>query len=159
MSFSLRTNVPAHISLRMRKVRRANTAAELLMQNALFKAGILFVTHAPVFGCTPDILIERYRIAIFVDGDFWHGRIALESGRKALKKSVRNTPGTFWFDKILRNIDRDARQTRKLRRNGWSVIRLWASDIIKDAETAASSVSCRVRAKRRLMSKTRASAA
>lgn len=152
-------DVPAHVSLRMSKVRRANTDAEVLMQKALKEAGVAFVTHATVLGCKPDLLIERYRIAIFVDGEFWHGRLALDRGQRALKRSLRKTPGTFWFDKIVRNIERDYRQTRKLRRHGWSVFRFWASDIIKDASMAASLVSRRVRAKRRAASKIHASAA
>jgi len=147
--------VPAHVSSRMRKVRRTNTDVEMLMQNALLEAGVSFTAHASILGCTPDMLIRRHHIAIFVDGDFWHGRLALDHGRRALKRSLMNTPGTFWFNKIVRNIERDARQTNKLRRHGWSVLRFWASDVKKDAKAAANLVLRRVRARRGSASKIR----
>jgi DNA mismatch endonuclease, patch repair protein len=159
MTLTSRIDVPACVSLRMSKVRRANTSAELAMQKALLEIGVAFVTHTTVLGCKPDLLIKRYRIAIFVDGDFWHGRLALDRSKRALKRSLRKTPGNFWFAKIVRNIERDARQTRKLRRHGWSVFRFWASDVIKDHRAIARVVTRRVRARRRSALKTRASAA
>lgn len=143
----------------MRKVRRTHTAPEVLMQKALTESRVAFITHAIILGSKPDIILEKRRIAIFVDGDFWHGRIVHEQGQKALKRSLRSSSSTYWYKKINKNIDRDTRQTNRLRRHGWSVFRFWASDIIKNANTFAGLVVRRARQRRHIRANTRTNAA
>jgi len=70
----------------------------------------------------PDFIIRRKKIAIFCDGDFWHGYKYQEKKKPAKK---------FWRDKIERNMARDRSVSRKLRREGWSVLRFWEHDIEK----------------------------
>lgn len=70
----------------------------------------------------PDFIIRRKKIAIFCDGDFWHG-YHYHSKRRPAKK--------FWRDKIQENMSRDKRISRKLRKEGWSVLRFWEHDIEK----------------------------
>jgi DNA mismatch endonuclease (patch repair protein) len=103
-----------------------------------------FMTHVPLFGCTPDIVFSKTRVLVFVDGDFWHGRTLLEKGMQGLKRSFRSDVRAFWVLKIARNADRDARQTRLLRRNGWAVLRFWEKDVLRDATGAAAVVAERV---------------
>ena len=73
----------------------------------------------------PDFCIKKYRLAIFVDGEFWHGR-NWEQKRESLKGNR-----DFWIAKIERNIQRDLRVTQALEAAGWKVFRFWESDIKK----------------------------
>ena len=88
---------------------------EILKENKL-----KFVQHPKIFG-NPDFLVGD-RTAIFCDGDFWHGH-DFENKKKPSKK--------FWKDKIQRNMKRDKTVSRKLRREGYSVLRFWEHDIEK----------------------------
>lgn len=128
---------PASISDRMRAVRRRGTRCELLLEAALKARGVRVSTHQQVHGCTPDMLIRGIRLAVFVDGDFWHGRKAQEVGMQTLKGTFRGKSRAFWIAKIQRNIGRDFRQTTTLRRRGWSVVRVWERDVLADADGVA----------------------
>src|SRR5262249_48120246 len=103
-----------------------------------------------VFG-KPDFVFRRAKLAVFVDGDFWHGRAWFEKGE---------APGTnaeFWICKFQRNRRRDRLVNRHLRRNGWTVLRLWASDVRNDPQRSASRVEQRLRTLRVLASVSQAS--
>jgi DNA mismatch endonuclease (patch repair protein) len=81
----------------------------------------------------PDIVFVRQRLAIFCDGDFWHGR-------KWSKDRIRLHAGpnaSYWVEKIKGNIARDKRRNRELKQLGWKVLRVWESDIRKDPELVA----------------------
>jgi len=80
--------------------------------------------YPKMFG-NPDLIIKRKKIAIFCDGDFWHGYKYDEKKRLAKK---------FWRDKIEGNMERDRKVTRKLRSEGWSVLRFWEHDIEKNPD-------------------------
>jgi DNA mismatch endonuclease (patch repair protein) len=136
----------------MRLVRRRDTAAERQLASALSARGLRFATHITVCDCTPDIVFSLERLAIFVDGDFWHGRILTENGGAALRKSFNCRSRRFWVSKITRNVERDLRQARSLRRNGWAVLRLWEKDIARNATKVAASIAQRLQRRRiRLM--------
>jgi DNA mismatch endonuclease (patch repair protein) len=139
----LRTISP-EISARMRAVRRKDTAAELELTSALRARGMRFTSHVSVLGCTPDIIFSKAKVLVFVDGDFWHGRILVEMGVRRLERTFRQDVRAFWVPKIARNVARDAQQNRILRRNGWSVLRLWETDVLRDSKGAAAIVSKRV---------------
>jgi DNA mismatch endonuclease (patch repair protein) len=129
----------------MRGVRRSNTAAERLLQERLRQRRVAFTRHGSVLECRPDLVLNKGRIAIFVDGDFWHGRILVERGRQALSRSFRSEIRAFWVQKIERNVNRDRKQTCRLRRHGWSVIRLWERDVLKDPDFHADTIERRLR--------------
>jgi DNA mismatch endonuclease, patch repair protein len=131
----------------MRRVRRANTTAERMLQSALRGRGLRFRTHALVLDCRPDVVFRTARVAIFVDGDFWHGRLLLEAGREALLGAFPPRIQEFWVNKIERNVARDKRQVCRLRRHGWSVIRVWERDLIKAADYYSGIVERRVRSR------------
>jgi len=134
--------------MRMRKVRRANTSAERLIQAALRARAVQFVAHVPVMGCTPDLIVPGGRLAIFVDGDFWHGRVLVEHGARALEKMFPTEAKAFWVTKIRRNVMRDRKQAAVLRRHGWSVLRLWGRDVLEAPEHQADLVERRLRWRR-----------
>src|SRR3954463_2192664 len=105
----------AQRSRHMALVRNRNTRFELvflrLVSAELYPLGYRYRKHCRhVFGI-PDIVFAKYKLAVFIDSDFWHGR--------NYKLFGRMTP--FWRAKIERNMERDRQVTRKLRREGWSV--------------------------------------
>ena len=73
----------------------------------------------------PDIVFSKSKIAIFADGDFWHGRNF---------KKWKNKIPKFWIEKITKNIERDIRQTKKLKKMGFKVLRFWGTDIKKNSK-------------------------
>src|SRR3989304_441094 len=79
----------------------------------------------------PDIVFPRSKIAVFADGDFWHGR-NYEKEKRNYKK--------FWVDKISRNIERDIEVNKQLRREGWKVSRFWKTEILRNPDKCAQKV-------------------
>jgi len=108
----------------MSRVRGKNTKIDLKMKKILGSMNCKYKMYPKIFG-SPDFLIERRKIAIFCDGDFWHGY--KYHGKKKLAKK-------FWREKIESNMKRDKKVSRKLRRNGLSVLRFWEHDIEKRPE-------------------------
>lgn len=102
----------------MSRIRGKNTKIEDKMKKILNQNNIKFVQHPKILG-NPDFLVEK-KILMFCDGDFWHG-YNYDDKKKPAKK--------FWTDKIEGNIHRDTKISRKLRTQGWSVLRFWEHDI------------------------------
>lgn len=107
----------------MSRIRGKDTKIEKKMKTILEENGVRFKQHPRIFG-NPDFLVER-RTVIFCDGDFWHG-YDYANKRKPTKK--------FWSEKIEGNMKRDRRTSRKLRREGYAVLRFWEHDIEKRPE-------------------------
>ena len=104
----------------MSRIRGKNTKIELKMKCVLKDIGYSYEMHPNMFG-NPDFVLKRKRIVIFCDGDFWHGY-----NYENKKPSKR-----FWREKIERNMKRDEKISRKLRKENWSVLRFWEHDIEK----------------------------
>ncbi len=104
----------------MSRIRGKNIKIEITTGNILRSNRIKFIRHPKIYG-NPDFLVGT-KTAIFCDGDFWHG-FQYEQKKKPRKK--------YWKDKIEGNMRRDGRISRKLRYDGYSVIRLWEHDIEK----------------------------
>ena len=107
----------------MSRIRSRDTGIEKKTAHLLRKNKIRYRRFPKVFG-SPDFVVEK-KVIVFCDGDFWHG---YQYGRK------KKPPKKFWRDKIERNMERDRKVTRKLRADGWPVIRLWEHDIEKSPE-------------------------
>lgn len=112
----------------MRAIKSRNTSIELMLRRALFARNVRYRINRKRFGVSCDISIAKYRLAVFCDGDFWHGGI---TDRKPATNS------RFWDEKIRRNKERDLEQTILLRDNGWIVLRFWESEIKADAGACA----------------------
>lgn len=106
----------------MKRVKLKNGSLEKLVQRELRAWGLRFRCHAHALPGRPDIVFPRERVAIFVDGDFWHGW-RLPAWEHKLSP--------FWRDKLRANRARDLRNFRRLRVNGWRVFRLWQHDVQK----------------------------
>ncbi|GAA3232729.1 hypothetical protein GCM10010532_069050 [Dactylosporangium siamense] len=107
-----------------------------MLRRALHAAGARFRLHRQIaFGCTPDIVLPSRRIAVFVDGDYWH----------SCPVHRRKTPFTgpnaaLWEAKFQRNQERDTRSTELAHAAGWTVVRIWECVIRADPQTAAAAV-------------------
>lgn len=113
----------------MSLIRSKNTKPELLffklLSSAFHKKGYRYRKHYKVHG-KPDAVFVSRKIALFIDGNFWHGyKFSIETTRLA--------PG-FWQEKIMRNMARDKRVNRQLRKDGWTVLRFWEHELKKRPE-------------------------
>jgi DNA mismatch endonuclease, patch repair protein len=108
----------------MSKIRSKNTKPEVLVFRELRRRGIYFQKHYKRAPGSPDIALPRKKIAIFIDGDFWHGyRFSQQKSR---------LPKKYWRAKIEGNIKRDMKNRLLLRKAGWKVLRIWEHKIIKN---------------------------
>ena len=100
----------------MSRIRGKDTTPELALARGLRAMGFYFSRHPKDLPGRPDVVFRRLRLAVFIDGDFWHGwRFPLWEHKLSPK----------WREKIAANRNRDRRNFRRLRRDGWHVIRLW----------------------------------
>ena len=113
--------------------RARNTKCERLLCAALRRLGLEFRRNVRSLPGKPDIVFPRDRLAVFCDGDFWHGRHWQR--RKALL--ARGSNADYWIAKIAANITRDRMQRAALRKGGWRVTRIWETEILKDPERVA----------------------
>ena len=115
----------------MSRVRNRDTDLEALVRSELFKRGWRFRKHVSSLPGTPDIVFPRQGIAVFVDGDFWHG-YRFPAWEKSLSQ--------FWAAKIQKNRRRDRSNFAKLRRLGWRVTRLWQHEIKRDLKKSVARI-------------------
>jgi len=107
----------------MAAVPRKNTKPEMALRSILHKAGYRFRLHAVDLPGTPDIIMPKYRTAIFVHGCYWHRH-------EGCKKTTTPTQNReFWIDKFEKNIVRDERKKTELISLGWRVLTVWECDI------------------------------
>jgi|SRR5690349_11884576 len=124
---------PHVVSFNMSRIKGKDTKPELVLRSALHSLGLRYRVHVKLPG-HPDILFLRKRVAVFVDGAFWHGR-DMRKLRDELKVH-RN----FWLAKIEDNISRDRRNRRALRRLGYRVLRFWDDQVLRAPEKCAHKV-------------------
>ncbi len=116
--------------------RRQDTTPEILLRKALWAAGVRYRLHPPALIGRPDLAIARHRVVVFCDGDFWHGR----KWSKRKGKLAEGWNASYWVAKIERNRQRDRQVTRLLRGLGWTVVRVWESDVRRDPLRTAAKV-------------------
>jgi len=130
---------PAITTRIMRSIKGRDTMPELLLRKTLHKLGVRFRVASRKVPGKPDISIVKYKLAIFVDGDFWHGNEHKLRGLSRLEDLFPTNSG-FWCRKILGNIERDQRVNQCLVDEGWTVIRIWASTILLNPDEPAQSI-------------------
>ena len=111
----------------MKNIRSKDTKIEVILRKALWNKGYRYRKNYKNLPGSPDIVLTKHKIAIFCDGEFFHGK-EWEVLKPRLKKSNNSE---FWIEKISRNIERDDEITKKLLFEGWTVIRFWGQDIKK----------------------------
>ena len=118
----------------MSRIRGKGTKPEMKVFKYLRKGKIHFQKHYKRVKGRPDIAIPSRKIAVFIDGDFWHGY--------RFNQWKEKLPKVYWQDKIQANINRDKRTFAKLRRDGWKVMRIWEHELTqKKAERTFQRVS------------------
>jgi DNA mismatch endonuclease (patch repair protein) len=121
----------------MSRIRATDTQPELLLRRALWRHGLrgyrLNVRSLPG---RPDVVWRRHRVAVFVDGAFWHGHpSAFRAGKS----------GDYWDKKIQRNMERDKKANAALEALGWTVFRFWDFDIRADVDACVAAVEAALR--------------
>lgn len=126
----------------MAAIKGRDTKPEMELRRLLHARGHRYRVHRKVLAWRPDIVFVTPRVAVFLDGDFWHGN-AWKTAHKGVHASCDDwlaTMSPYWQDKLRRNMERDRRTTRALRRDGWSVIRIWESDLKRNPEACVRKV-------------------
>ncbi|MGQ7853384.1 very short patch repair endonuclease [Pedobacter sp. WC2501] len=118
----------------MANIKGKNTKAEVLLRKALWANGIRFRIHVKNMPGKPDIVIRKYRLAIFVDGSFWHG-FQWQKKKLTIKSNAK-----FWIPKIERNMQRDRINQKSLEEAGYTVMRFWDHDIKTDLKKCLNQV-------------------
>lgn len=121
----------------MKNIRGKDTKPEVVLRKKLWNEGIRYRKNLKTLPGKPDIAITKYRIAVFVDGEFWHGK-AYEGGDyeghkyHSLKEQLEHGNNTeFWKKKIEGNMRRDREKEGVLNSLGWTVIRFWSRDVLR----------------------------
>jgi DNA mismatch endonuclease (patch repair protein) len=118
----------------MSKIKSKNSKPELLLRKALWAKNIRFRLHLKGLPGRPDIVIQKYKLIIFVDGDFWHGYNWLNNPPKFNKNTA------FWIPKIERNLQRDLYITHTLTHSGYTVMRFWEHEIKQNLDLCVNQV-------------------
>lgn len=114
----------------MQNIRSKDTGIEVKMRKALWHKGYRYRKNDSSLPGKPDIVLSKYKIAIFCDGEFFHGR-DWEVLKPRLEKSNNSQ---YWINKISKNRERDDAVNKQLLFQGWTVIRFWGKDIQKDVD-------------------------
>ena len=114
----------------MKNIHGRDTKIEVILRKALWSKGYRYRKNYKKLPGSPDIVLTKYKIAIFCDGEFFHGK-DWDTLKKRLEKSNNSE---FCINKISRNIERDDEINKKLDFEGWTVIRFWGEDIKKHAD-------------------------
>lgn len=112
----------------MSHIRSKDTSIEVKLRKALRKEGFRYRKNMKSLPGRPDIVLTKYKIAIFCDSEFFHGK-DWEALQVQLKKGKN---ADFWIEKISRNRERDEEINKRLLFMGWTVLRFWGKDIKKD---------------------------
>lgn len=112
----------------MSKIKSTGGKAETMLAKELWHSGIRYFRNYKKLPGKPDIAITKYKIAVFVDGEFWHGY-----DWENQKKKRMHTNREYWISKIEKNMKRDTIVNKQLEELGWTVLRFWEkSEVLKD---------------------------
>lgn len=107
----------------MSRIHSKDTKPELLIRSELHKLGFRFRLHNKNLPGSPDIVLNKFRTVIFINGCFWHGH------KNCKYSSLPKTNSQFWKEKILKNIERDKIAKKQLRSQGWHIITVWTCQL------------------------------
>ena len=114
----------------MSRIRGKDTSIEVILRKALWNKGYRYRKNVKDLPGRPDIALTKYKIAIFCDSEFFHGK-----DWDSIKTKIENGKNPdYWVNKIERNMERDREKDKTLRYMGWTVLHFWGKDIIKDTD-------------------------
>jgi DNA mismatch endonuclease (patch repair protein) len=123
----------------MSAIKSVDTHPEIALRRELWRRGLRYRKNYKKLPGKPDIAFPRAHLAVFCDGDFWHGHNWAIRGYGSLENELQRY-SQVWVDKINRNIQRDEQNNKELERLGWTVLRLWESDIKSDVVRCGNAV-------------------
>lgn len=118
----------------MAKIKGKNSAVEMLLRRTLWAQRVRYRIHVKLLPGKPDLMIKKYKLAVFVDGDFWHG-YQWEKKKAALKSNQ-----AFWIPKIERNMQRDRVNNQSLQDAGYTVMRFWEHEIKQNLDVCVNQI-------------------
>lgn len=124
------------ISKNMSHIRSKNTSIELVLRKALWHKGYRYRVNYKLLPGSPDIVLTKYKIAIFCDSEFFHGK---DWNILKLRLEKGNNPD-YWIKKIEKNRRRDIENDKKLLFLGWTVLHFWGQDIIKHTDECIAAI-------------------
>ena len=128
----MKSRSEATISYTMSRIRGKDTSIELRLRKELYRRGYRYRANSKYIFGHPDISFKGYKVAIFCDSEFWHGK-NFEENKKKLHSNL-----DYWIPKIERNIARDNEVNTHLKNEGYTVIRFWGDEINKDLDRCVS---------------------
>lgn len=120
----------------MSSVHSKDTDIEIRLRKALWKKGYRYRKNVKNLPGRPDIVFTKYKLAIFCDAEFWHGK----DWDRLKAKLLKGKNPEYWVPKIQRTRDRDIEIERELRFMGWTVLRFWREEILKNLELCVQTV-------------------
>lgn len=129
----------------MSAIRSTGGKTEVALRSILHRRGLRFRKNDSRLVGKPDIVFPGARVAVFVDGDYWHARVLREKGPEALYSRIKTANRGYWIDKFTRRVKRDDEVTAALEKEGWTVLRFWESDVRRNLESVVAMVENAVR--------------
>ena len=129
----------------MSAIRSTGGKTEVALRSILHRRGFRFRKNYVKLLGRPDIVFIRSRVAVFIDGDYWHARVLRERGPDALEAQLKTPNRAYWIDKFTKRVARDDHVTATLRQEGWTVLRLWESDVRTNLDRSADVIARTVR--------------
>ena len=128
----------------MSAIRSTGGKTEVALRSILHRRGLRFrKNYAKLIG-KPDIVFPGARVAVFIDGDYWHARVLREQGPEALQDQMKTANRGYWIDKFTKRVDRDDEVTAALEQDGWTVLRFWESDVSGNLQEVANVILARI---------------
>lgn len=112
----------------MKKIKGSNTVCEILLRKAIWNLGFRYRINVSKLPGKPDIVFKKYKLVVFIDGEFWHGYNWTD------KKPKIKANREYWIKKIEGNIARDIKNVELLKELGYTVLRFWEHEIKKDLD-------------------------
>ena len=125
----------------MQAIKSKDTSIECILRKELWARGYRYRKNYKKLIGKPDIVMPKYKLAIFCDSEFWHGKNYKENTDRI------GTNSEYWKQKIKRNIERDKEVNQKLIADGWTVLRFWEKEIRKETEQCVEEVLTVIRSK------------
>lgn len=120
----------------MQRIKGKNTSIEVRLCKALWNRGYHYRKNYKELPGSPDIVLTKYKIAIFCDGEFFHGK----DWDKLKARLEKGEKGEYWIKKITRNMERDEDINKQLMFKGWTVLRFWGDEIRKNTDECVKAI-------------------
>ena len=115
-------------SLNMSRIRSSNTSPEMIVRRLVYKMGFRYRLHAKHLPGKPDLVFTRLRKIIDVRGCFWHQH------KRCIDSHIPKSNSDYWRPKLARNVQRDRKNERQLKANGWRMLTLWECELFEVEE-------------------------